>query len=109
MACCSSVGVVVAMSQLCQKRAARGATSTPLEAMTVVGRNVRIAVKTSIDHAIAHIADGQHGNITREQLLALGLSNHAIAHRVKIGRLFRVYRGVYAVGRRPKTALEHAA
>jgi hypothetical protein len=43
------------------------------------------------------------------QLVAVGLSDRAIHHRVRVGRLFRVYRGVYAVGRPPKTALEFAS
>lgn len=37
--------------------------------------------------------------ITRSQLLDLGLSRHAIQHRIAVGRLHRLWRGVYAVGR----------
>jgi hypothetical protein len=73
-----------------------------------VGRNSHIAITTSLDSRIAGIADRQHGNVTREQLLDLGLSNNAIAHRLKLGRLYRVYRGVYGVGRPPKAAIDHA-
>jgi hypothetical protein len=59
-----------------------------------------------VDARIAQIADRQHGNVTREQLRVLGLSNNGISYRVKTGRLHRAHRGVYAVGRPPKTALE---
>jgi very-short-patch-repair endonuclease/predicted transcriptional regulator of viral defense system len=41
----------------------------------------------------------QHGVVARTQLLALGLSGDAIAHRISIGRLHPLWRGVYAVGR----------
>jgi very-short-patch-repair endonuclease len=41
----------------------------------------------------------QHGVVTRRQLSALGLSTKAIRHRLASGRLHRVRRGVYAVGR----------
>ena len=46
--------------------------------------------------------------MTREQLLAIGLRPKAIDYRVKIGRLFRVHRAVYAVGRPPITPQERA-
>jgi very-short-patch-repair endonuclease len=45
------------------------------------------------------LARGQHGVVTRAQLLALGFSDAAIRHRLADGRLHRVWRGVYAVGR----------
>jgi very-short-patch-repair endonuclease len=45
------------------------------------------------------LARQQHGAITRRQLLALGFSRDAIAHRLATGRLHAMHRGVYAVGR----------
>jgi hypothetical protein len=68
-----------------------------------VGRNVQI------DTVIAQIASGQNGNVTRVQLLAIGLTDANIKYRIKIGRLYPVYRGVYAVGRPPSTPIEKAS
>jgi hypothetical protein len=62
-----------------------------------------------IDEGIAQIATGQQRNITRMQLLAVGLKDVAINYRVKAGRLHRVFNGVYAVGCPPTTPLEKAA
>jgi very-short-patch-repair endonuclease len=45
------------------------------------------------------LAEGQHGVVARSQLLELGLGSEAITHRIRKGRLHRVRRGVYAVGR----------
>jgi hypothetical protein len=53
-----------------------------------------------IDRAIADLAERQRGHATRPQLLELGLSPEAIKYRVRIGRLHRVYPGVYGVGHR---------
>ena len=41
----------------------------------------------------------QHGVIARRQLVELGFTPAAIRHRLAVGRLHRVYPGVYAVGR----------
>lgn len=49
-------------------------------------------------HAWA-LARRQHGVVARSQLLALGMSGAAIRHRLEVGRLHRLWRGVYAVGR----------
>ena len=56
------------------------------------------------DRAVAALAGAQHGVVTRDQLLAAGLSRHAIAHRTAGGRLHRLHRGVYAVGHRSLSA-----
>lgn len=53
----------------------------------------------ALDRAIARIAAPQHGVITLAQLLEAGLSRVAIDHRVRAGRLHRLHRGIYAVGR----------
>jgi hypothetical protein len=66
-------------------------------------------VDDALDAAIARIADRQNGNITRQQLFILGLDKNAIDYRLRIGRLFRVYPGVYSVGRPPRTHYERAS
>jgi hypothetical protein len=50
------------------------------------------------ERRIARIALGQHGNVTREQLLAAGLSCTEIARRREKGLLILQFRGVYRVG-----------
>jgi Protein of unknown function (DUF559) len=62
-----------------------------------------------IDVAISEVARRQHGNIHVKQLNALGLGKQAIWYRVKQGRLYPVFRGVYSVGRPATTPLERAS
>jgi very-short-patch-repair endonuclease len=54
--------------------------------------------KSATDLEIATLAAAQHGVVARSQLLALGLTNEAVARRLGGGRLHAVHRGVYAVG-----------
>ena len=63
------------------------------------------------DALVEQVASRQHWVITREQLMACGLSRKAIAHRVKTRRLKPLYRGVFLVLHPvpPSGAREHAA
>jgi len=47
---------------------------------------------------IAQLAARQHAVVGRRQLLAMGIGDDAIRHRVRTGRLHPLHRGVYAVG-----------
>jgi hypothetical protein len=58
--------------------------------------HVRAAV--SDDEAIGGLASRQRGVVSRGQLLELGVSGRAIDHRLSVGRLRRLFPGVYAVG-----------
>jgi hypothetical protein len=53
-----------------------------------------------IDRRIGAIAGAQGGVVSREQLLAIGLSGRAVDSRVGAGKLHPLHRGVYAVGHR---------
>jgi hypothetical protein len=52
----------------------------------------------TIDQVIARLAAGQHGVVTRVQLLAAGITPQEIRRRVRRGNLIRVHPGVYRVG-----------
>jgi very-short-patch-repair endonuclease len=56
-----------------------------------------------VDARIAEIAGRQHGVISREQLMALGLGKDAIQRRLRSGRLIRLHRSVYGVGHRNRS------
>lgn len=51
-----------------------------------------------VDEAIAALATRQHGVVARRQLRAIGISGRAIEHRLAVGRLRPLFRGVYACG-----------
>jgi hypothetical protein len=65
-------------------------------------------VADSFDAQIAAVASPQHRNVTRQQLLGIGLSSRAIEHRVSAGRLHREHTGVYSVGAPALTPHERA-
>jgi very-short-patch-repair endonuclease len=56
--------------------------------------------KSPADRTIGALAQRQHGVVSRAQLSELGLGAGAIDHRVKLGRLQPVHRGVYTIGHR---------
>jgi very-short-patch-repair endonuclease len=56
------------------------------------------------DAALGELAESQHGVVTLGQLQLAGLTASAVRDRVKAGRLYRIHRGVYAVGHARLTA-----
>ncbi|HWI73295.1 MAG TPA: type IV toxin-antitoxin system AbiEi family antitoxin domain-containing protein, partial [Baekduia sp.] len=52
------------------------------------------------DHRIAAFAADNYGVVAYAELRALGLGDDAIQHRLAVGRLQRLYKGVYAAGHR---------
>jgi predicted transcriptional regulator of viral defense system len=54
----------------------------------------------SANHAIATLAERQHGVISRRQLLELGLSEREVTVRATSGSLHHLFRGTFAVGHR---------
>jgi very-short-patch-repair endonuclease len=56
--------------------------------------------ETPLDARVAEVARGQHGVISRQQLLDLGLTAREIDHRLTIGRLHLLHQEVYSVGHR---------
>ena len=51
-----------------------------------------------VDVRIGRVARQQHGIVTTAQLVEVGLTRAAISKRVYRGRLYRIHRGVYALG-----------
>ncbi len=73
--------------------------------MTGVGRKTtacltQVAQPPPIDVAIGKRAADQHGVISLPHLIDMGLTPSAVRMRVASGRLWRLHRGVYAVGHR---------
>jgi hypothetical protein len=54
----------------------------------------------TVGEQLARIADGQHGLVTRAQLLSAGVTAKEIRRRLERKALLREYRGVYRVGHR---------
>lgn len=59
----------------------------------------RISNSATIGRAVAHLASRQHGVASRKQLRRLGLTDDAVLRWLRDGRIHRVQRGVYAIGR----------
>ncbi len=53
-----------------------------------------------VEVEMGRLAERQHGVVSVEQLRRLGVGRSGVTRRVKIGRLHRIHRGVYAVGHR---------
>jgi very-short-patch-repair endonuclease len=58
-----------------------------------------MATKTPTDRGqrLMNLAARQHGVISRDQLRRLGMSDSAIAHAIRVGKLHRVFRGTFAL------------
>jgi very-short-patch-repair endonuclease len=56
-----------------------------------------------VDAVVGELAGRQHGVVTTAQMLEAGLTGQGIRRRVEAGRLYPLYRGVYAVGHRALT------
>jgi predicted transcriptional regulator of viral defense system len=50
--------------------------------------------------AVSQFAENEHGVADLDDLLRLGFSRSAVRRWAESGRLYRVHRGVYAIGRR---------
>src|SRR5438034_5326 len=56
-------------------------------------------IRRDRERRIAELAKRQYGCLSLPQLRAFGLSSRAVRNRVSEGKLYPLYRGVYAVGR----------
>lgn len=71
-------------------------------------------MSTAVEERIAGLAAGQHGVVTRGQLLSAGLTSRQVQLRVETKRLLRLHSGVYMLGHlrdrlEPRRAAEMAA
>jgi predicted transcriptional regulator of viral defense system len=57
------------------------------------------SVDPHVEALIAALAERQHGVVTLSQLQSFGLGRSGVSRRAQTGRLHRIHRGVYAVGR----------
>lgn len=64
--------------------------------------------KSELNGAVARLAARQGGHVSRAQLLQLGMQKRAIEVRLEVAQMFRVHRGVYAVGHLPTNPLDRA-
>jgi hypothetical protein len=59
----------------------------------------------TVEQLLARIAERSHGVITRWEALAAGVTPQELKHRVRIGYLIRVHRGVYRLGHAAPSSL----
>ncbi len=57
-----------------------------------------------MEQVLDRIGSRAHGVVTREHLLAAGVTAKEIRHRIEVGALIRVHRGVYRVGHRRRAS-----
>jgi hypothetical protein len=63
-----------------------------------------VALKVdTVEARLAEMGSRSHGVVTRVQLLAAGITSDEIRHRLSLGALLRVHRGVYRVGHRARS------
>ena len=55
---------------------------------------------STVEQVIARLASRSHGVVTRQRLIAAGVTGHEVDKRLAIGALLPVHRGVYRVGHR---------
>jgi hypothetical protein len=67
-----------------------------------------ITMTHALDARISKVALKQQGNIKLTELRSIGLTYRQVEYRVGIGRLYPIHRGVFGVGRPPKTGPEQA-
>jgi very-short-patch-repair endonuclease len=64
----------------------------------------------TVERILERLASRAHGVVGRGELVGAGVSDDEIGHRVRIGALTRVHRGVYRVGHRaPSVGARYAA
>lgn len=78
------------------RSAGAGARSAGAGARSVAAGARSVAAET--EATIARVAAGQHGVVTRRQLIETGLTADMIRGRLRSGRLIRLHRGVYLLG-----------
>lgn len=74
------------------------------EGIHVSGKYVRFRADLPLEARINALAERQHWVVSLTQLQLAGLASDAVHKRAAAGRLHRIHRGVYAVGRRELSA-----
>lgn len=87
----------------CGRVLSRHSLACRLPGVRTTARAEAKRTSTTPDARVAATAANQNGQVTIHQLRAAGLSDDAVAARVRAGRLHRRHRGVYSVGWIPQT------